>query len=86
MIKVGISELKAKLSEYVEQARRGEMIVVTDRGEPVAELTPLSPTKRKLLELADAGELSWSGGKPKGLRGIVVRGEPMSETVIKARR
>lgn len=86
MTKVGIKELKAKLSEYVERARGGEMVVVTDRGEPVAELVPLSPTKRKLMELANAGELSWGGGKPKGLRGIVVRGEPMSETVIKARR
>ena len=85
MVKVGIKELKAKLSEYVERARGGEMVVVTDRGEPVAELVPLSPTKRRLLELVDAGELSWGGGKPKGLRGIVVRGEPMSDTVIKAR-
>ena len=86
MIKVGIKELKAKLSEYVERARGGEMVEVTDRGEPVAELVPLSPTKRRLLQLVEAGELSWGGGKPKGLRGIVVRGEPMSETVIKARR
>jgi prevent-host-death family protein len=86
MTKVGIKELKAKLSEYVERARSGEMVVVTDRGEPVAELVPLSPTKRRLLQLVEAGELSWGGGKPKGLRGIVVRGEPMSETVIKARR
>lgn len=85
MIKVGIKELKAKLSEYVERALGGEMVVVTDRGEPVAELVPLSPTKRKLLELVEAGEVSWGGGKPKGLRGIVVRGEPMSDTVIKAR-
>lgn len=85
MIKVGIKELKAKLSEYVERARGGEMVVVTDRGEPVAELVPLSPTKRKLLELVESGEVSWGGGKPKGLRGIVVRGEPLSDTVIKAR-
>lgn len=86
MTKVGIRKLKSKLSECMERASHGEMVVVTDRGEPVAELVPLSPTKRKLLQLAEAGELSWSGGKPKGLRGIVVRGEPMSETVIKARR
>lgn len=85
MTKVGIKELKAKLSEYVERARDGEMVVVTDRGEPVAELVPLSPMKRRLLQMVDAGELSWGGGKPKGLRGIVVRGEPMSDTVIKAR-
>jgi prevent-host-death family protein len=38
---VGIRELKAKLSEYVARARRGEVIRVTDRGVPVAQLTPL---------------------------------------------
>jgi len=86
MTKVEIKELKARLSEYVERARGGEMVVVTDGDEPVAELVPLSPTKRRLLELAEAGELSWSGGKPKGCRGIVIRGEPISETVIRARR
>lgn len=84
--KIDIKELTSKLSEHVERARGGELVVVTDRGEPLAELVPLSPTKRKLLELTEAGELSWGGGKPKGLRGIVVRGEPLSETVIKSRR
>src|SRR3982750_3468781 len=28
----------------------------------------------------------WRGGKPKGLRGVVVRGEPLSETIIRDRR
>ena len=36
---VGIRELKAKLSQYVERAAAGEEIVVTDRGKPVARLT-----------------------------------------------
>lgn len=85
MTKIGIKKLKAKLSECMKRASHGEMVVVTVGGEPVAELAPQSPTKRKLLQLAEAGEISWGGGKPKGLRGIVVRGEPMSETVVKAR-
>lgn len=38
---VGIRELKAKLSEYVNRAANGEMIVVTDRGRPVARLVGL---------------------------------------------
>ena len=40
MTRIGIKELKARLSEYVERARAGEMVVVTDRGKPVAELKP----------------------------------------------
>lgn len=86
MAKVSIEELKARLNEYVERASTGEPVLVTNRGEPIAELIPISPTRRKLLELAEAGEVSWNGGKPKGLRGIVVRGEPISETVIRNRR
>ena len=38
---VGIRELKAKLSEYVNRAANGEQIVVTDRGRPVARLVGL---------------------------------------------
>jgi prevent-host-death family protein len=38
---VGIRELKAKLSSYVERAGAGETIRVTDRGRPVAVLGPL---------------------------------------------
>jgi len=36
---VGIRELKNRLSEYVRQVRSGEDILVTDRGEVVAELS-----------------------------------------------
>lgn len=38
MISVGIRELKNRLSEYVRLVRAGEEVLVTDRGEPVAEL------------------------------------------------
>ena len=38
---VGVRELKAKLSEYLDRAARGEVIRVTDRGTPKAVLAPL---------------------------------------------
>lgn len=38
MKSVGIRELKNRLSEYVREARSGEGVLVTDRGEVVAEL------------------------------------------------
>lgn len=37
---VGIRELKNRLSEYVRMVRSGERVLVTDRGEVVAELRP----------------------------------------------
>ena len=37
---VGVRELKNRLSEYLRQVRSGEGVLVTDRGQVVAELTP----------------------------------------------
>ncbi|RLE26173.1 MAG: prevent-host-death protein [Actinobacteria bacterium] len=37
---VGVRELKSKLSEYLARTAAGEEIIVTDRGRPVARLTP----------------------------------------------
>ena len=37
---VGVRELKNRLSEYLRHVRAGERVLVTDRGEVMAELTP----------------------------------------------
>jgi prevent-host-death family protein len=39
--RVGSRELKARLGHYLQAVRQGSTLVVTDRGEPVAELRPL---------------------------------------------
>ncbi len=39
---VGIRELKNRLSDYLRLVRSGEEVLVTDRGEVVAELRPPS--------------------------------------------
>ena len=38
---VGARELKTRLGSYLQRVREGRTLVVTDRGEPVAELRPL---------------------------------------------
>ena len=40
MKSVGVRELKNRLSEYIRDVRSGESVLVTDRGEVVAELSP----------------------------------------------
>jgi prevent-host-death family protein len=40
-VNVPITELRAHLSDWLEQARSGEEIIVTDRGVPVARLMGL---------------------------------------------
>jgi prevent-host-death family protein len=41
---VPVSELRAHLSEWLEQARAGKEVIVTDRGVPVARLVGTSAT------------------------------------------
>jgi antitoxin (DNA-binding transcriptional repressor) of toxin-antitoxin stability system len=40
MKSVGVRELKNRLSEYLRDVRAGEHVLVTDRGQVVAELAP----------------------------------------------
>lgn len=69
MIAVGIRELKATLSRRLEDVKRGEVILVTDRGRVVAELRapgtaaaaadePLDEWERAMRRLATEGKVT----------------------------
>lgn len=65
----GIKKLKAHLSAYVRRAADGERVLITDRGEVVAELVPHRPDaartlEEKVLELARAGRCRLAPGFP----------------------
>ncbi|MDI7267636.1 MAG: type II toxin-antitoxin system prevent-host-death family antitoxin [Myxococcota bacterium] len=36
----GVGELRARLSRYLDEVKRGEVVLVTDRGKVVAEIRP----------------------------------------------
>lgn len=38
-----VSEVKAELSRYLARVKRGEEVVITERGRPVAKLVPIPP-------------------------------------------
>jgi prevent-host-death family protein len=70
MERVGIRELKGRLSHYLRAVRRGQALIVTQRGEPIARLVPISPTGRsglptevesRLWELTSQGLTTWNG-------------------------
>lgn len=65
MADVGVRELKARLSEYLERASRGEVIRVTDRGRPKALLAPL-PGRLRLEEGVQDGWVRPAAGEPRG--------------------
>ena len=86
MILAGIRELKTKLSSYVEKVRNGEQVVITDHGEEVAIIIPISKERRAIMSLVKSGKAQWSGDKPKGISGLKIKGKPLSETILEERR
>jgi antitoxin (DNA-binding transcriptional repressor) of toxin-antitoxin stability system len=62
MKEVGIRELKNRLSEYIRLVREGEVIMVTDRGEVVAELrAPVEPENELLRKYPGLAEMARKG-------------------------
>ena len=60
--RVGIRELKARLSECVREVKAGATIVVTDHGRRVARLVPKTPSLEDRLDtLKKTGAIQWSG-------------------------
>lgn len=43
MNRIGIREAKAQLSKLLRQVRRGEEWIITERGRPIAKLSPAGP-------------------------------------------
>ena len=61
-----VSEIKARLSEYLNQVKAGMEILITDRGKPVARLVPLSRSKglkESLVRMEKQGLIRVGSGK-----------------------
>lgn len=80
---VSVRELKAKLSEMLDRAERGELVRVTDRGRPKALLGPL-PGKLRLQQGIEQGWITeGSGGPlPRIVRVRAGPGSPTSDTIL----
>jgi prevent-host-death family protein len=83
---VGIKELKAKLSGYISEVRKGEKILVRDHAEEVAVIIPLSSEYRTIRQLMKLGKVQWSFAKPQGMfPRVAVQGDLVSSTVLEER-
>lgn len=87
---VGARELKTRLGAYLRKVRRGATLVVTDRGEPVAELRPLaasgSPEETGLVALLALGVVTRTvQARLNRFRPVRSSGRPASEAVIGGR-
>ena len=89
MESIGVRELKAQLSRQLKRVQRGSRLTITDRGKPIAVLSPAEPQAGAewAWRMVAEGKASWSGGKPRGLNPPVPgRGRPTSEMVLEDRR
>ena len=87
---VGARELKTRLGSYLREVRRGRTIVVTDRGEPVAEIRPIALAKAGdtagLDHLVALGRLSRASEAPlPPFRPIRHQGSPLATAVVEGR-
>jgi prevent-host-death family protein len=82
-----VSELKSRLSEYLNQVKAGMEVLITDRGKPVARLVPVSRTKdikESLVRMEKQGLIRLGQGKlPKNFWQIP-RPEDPEGLVLKA--
>jgi prevent-host-death family protein len=94
MLTVGIRELKNRLTYYLNAAKKGDNIIVTERGMPVAILHNLDRTEEtasveeRMAVLSREGLISLPKKKVVFLpvKRVTVRGVPVSETIIGERR
>jgi len=86
MVSVGIRDFKAKLSSYIDMVEKGEQVVITQHGEEVAIIIPISNERRAVRSMVKAGRAQWSGDRPKGIKGFKIKGKPLSVTILEERR
>ena len=92
MKSVGSRELKNRLGRYLGLVRRGETIMVTDRGKTVAHLTPPRADQAPALnldavltQLEKEGHLRRGSGCFKPFKPIVKKGKPASRILLEER-
>ncbi len=60
--RVGVRELKGRLSQYLRRVKGGEFLAITDRGRVIGRIVPAQASPEDLLAtLAQAGFLAWNG-------------------------
>jgi prevent-host-death family protein len=86
---VGARELKTRLGGYLQQVRQGKTLVITDRGEPVAELKPLhraGTEDAEIERLKALGAVTRIENRPLApFRPVRSRGSSISDAILEDR-
>jgi prevent-host-death family protein len=87
--RVGLRELKSRLSEYLRLVKAGQMIEITERGKTIAHISPIPPTlEERMQALEDAGFLVRGKGRVKPHQPKIINHTErlMSDVVVEDRR
>jgi len=64
VLHVGVRDLRQKLSHYLDIARSGQAVAITEHGKVIAQLVPAETgLKGRLEALQSAGMIKWRGNK-----------------------
>ena len=85
---VSIRELKSRLSHYLRLTRKGESVVITDRGVPIGRIVPMGQDLgQRLTAMRETGLAQWSGHKLRSRRPVAkVRGRKTVAQLLVADR
>ncbi|MGH8894514.1 MAG: type II toxin-antitoxin system Phd/YefM family antitoxin [Actinomycetes bacterium] len=85
-MQVGVRELKNNLSRYLARVTAGDEVVVTDRGRPIARISPLT-AKSTLDRLVAEGVITPAPeAKRRAPRSRIQARRPVSDLVADQRR
>jgi prevent-host-death family protein len=90
---VGIRELKNRLTQHLRETKKGQEIIVTERGNPIAIIQPIRSARglrtleARLAALAARGIVTLPGPRTKRPASPArIKGAPLSRTVLEDRR
>jgi len=92
---IGIREMKTRLSCYLKDVKRGEELLISERGKPIARIVPVGAPAEEgklhsaLVKLALSGAIilppSYKPPRPPKV-GKKVKGSPFSQAILEDRR
>lgn len=89
---VGSRELKNRLGQYLKLVSRGETLIVTDRGRPVARIVPTNSNGAErasvdqvLKQLEAEGHIKLGTRPFRRFKPVRLKGKPLSRMILEDR-
>lgn len=93
MRKVGSREFRSRMGQYLQAVRKGQTLIITDRGKAVAQVAPAvekgpaaNTLEERLKELDAQALIRLAKGRLRKFRAARSRGKPASQMIIEDRR